>query len=177
LTRRAPRSEHHHSRYGFGFFFSVSPFAVTGARDVGDVLVTFGPSVERPVESVTPDCDWFGTAPLELSLIFAPPLVLAFPLMLELLFAPLVLAPLLMPVLEPLFIEPVLSADAGATAPPADDVSVVLLLPLLLHAATATRVARIAMRFMKSSEEIIIRERCATFSASMHSCTRASSRQ
>ena len=45
---------------------------------------------------------------------------------------------------------------------------------LLLHAATATRAAaRIAMRFMKSSGVLIIRERCATFSASMHSCTRA----
>jgi hypothetical protein len=161
----------------------VSPFEVTAAPDVGEVLVTFGPSVERPLESVTPDCDWFGTAPLELLSIFEPPLVLELRFMLELSDAlmpvpPLVLAPLLMleplliPVLEPLLMEPVLSVDAGATAPLDIDVSVVLLLLLLLHAATATRAARIAMRFMKSSVKIIIRERCATFSASMHSSTR-----
>ncbi|HEY2898462.1 MAG TPA: hypothetical protein VGJ12_15080 [Gemmatimonadaceae bacterium] len=76
--------------------------------------------------------------------------------------------------LEPLLIAPVLSVDAGATAPLAVAVSVVLALLLLLHAATATRAAaRIAMRFMKSSGVLIIRERCATFSASMHSYTRA----
>jgi hypothetical protein len=75
-------------------------------------------------------------------------------------------------ILEPLLMAPVLSVDAGATAPPAVAVSVVLALLLLLHAATATRAAaRIAMRFMKSSGVLIIRERCATFSASMHSCT------
>jgi hypothetical protein len=104
-------------------------------------------------------------------LLLAPPvppaaLVLAPPLMLD----PLVL--------EPLLIEPVVSVVAGATAPPAVDVSVVLALLFLLHAATATRAAaRIAMRFMKSSGVSIIRERCATFSASMHSCTRALRRQ
>jgi hypothetical protein len=171
-----------------GFFFSVSPFAVTAAFDVGDVLVTFGPSVDLPLESVTPDCDWFGAAPFMRELPLSPILellVLEFPVALDpvavpplvlaplLMFDPLVLEPLLIPVLEPLLMEPVLSADAGATAPPAIDVSVVFALSALLHAATATSVARIAMRFMKSSVEIIIRERCATFSASMHSCTRA----
>jgi hypothetical protein len=179
LTRRAPRSEHHHHHYGFGdgFFFSVSPFAVTAEEEVGEVLVTFGPSVERPLESVTPDCDWFGAAPLRelpLSPIFEPPLVLELRFMLELSD---MLEPLLIPVLGLLLMEPVLSAEAGATAPPAVDVSVVLALLPLLHAATAIRVARIAMRFMKSSVEIITRERCATFSASMHSSTRASSGQ
>ena len=121
--------------------------------------------------------------PVPVVLLLAPPLappvppaapVLAPLLMLE----PLVLEPLLIPELEPLLMDPVLSADAGATAPPAVDVSVVLALLFLLHAATATRAAaRIAMRFMKSSGELIIRERCATFSASMHSCTRAMRRQ
>jgi hypothetical protein len=152
---------------------------VTAEEEVGEVLVTFGPSVEWPLESVTPDCDWFGAAPLRelpLSLIFEPPLVLELRFMLELsdMLEPLlipVLEPLLIPVLGLLLMEPVLSADAGATAPPADDVSVVLALLPLLHAATATRVAKIAMRCMKSSVEIIIRERCATFSASMHSST------
>jgi hypothetical protein len=152
LTRRAPRSEHHH-HYGFGdgFFFSVSPFAVTAEEEVGEVLVTFGPSVEWPLESVTPDCDWFGAAPLRelpLSPIFEPPVVLELRFMWELSD---MLEPLLIPVLGLLLMEPVLSADAGATAPPAVDVSVVLALLPLLHAATATRVARIAMRFMKSS--------------------------
>ena len=117
---------------------------------------------------------------LEPVVLLAPPaappvppaaLVLAPPLMLD----PLVLEPLL---IEPLLIEPVVSVVAGATAPPAVDVSVVLALLFLLHAATATRAAaRIAMRFMKSSGVSIIRERCATFSASMHSCTRALRRQ
>ena len=80
--------------------------------------------------------------------------------------------------LEPLLIEPVLSVDAGATAPPAVAVSVVLALLFLLHAATATKAAaKIAMRFMQSSGVLIIRERCATFSASMHSCTRSMRRQ
>jgi hypothetical protein len=189
MMRRALRSKHHHSCYGFddGFFFSVSPFAVTAAPEVGDVLVTFGPSVECPLESVTPDCDWLGAPPLvrelPLSPIFeppvaldpvpVPPLVLAPLLMLEpLVLDPLlmpVLDPLLMPVLEPLLMEPVLSVDAGATEPPAIDVSVVFALLLLLHAATATRVARIAMRFMKSSVEIL------SVSAARHSarqCTR-----
>jgi hypothetical protein len=92
--------------------------------------------------------------------------------------APVVVELLLEVVLDPLLIEPVLSVVAGATAPPAVDVSVVLALLFLLHAATATRAAaRIAMRFMKSSGVLIIRERCATFSASMHSCTRAMRRQ
>jgi hypothetical protein len=59
--------------------------------------------------------------------------------------APLVLVPLLM--------APVLSAD-GATAPLAVAVSVVFALSLLLHAATATTAAKIAMRFMKSSVKI-----------------------
>jgi hypothetical protein len=96
----------------------------------------------------------FALDPVPVVLLLAPPaappvppaaLVLAPPLMLE----PLVLEPLL---IEPLLIEPVLSVVAGATAPPAVDVSVVLALLFLLHAATATRAAaRIAMRFMKSS--------------------------
>jgi hypothetical protein len=96
-----------------------------------------------------------------------------------LMFAPVDVVELLLGlILEPLLIEPVLSVAAGATAPPAVDVSVVLALLFLLHAATATRAAaRIAMRFMKSSGVLIIRERCATFSASMHSCTRALRRQ
>lgn len=38
-------------------FFNVSPFAVTAAPDVGDVFFMFFPSVEVPLESVTPDCD------------------------------------------------------------------------------------------------------------------------
>lgn len=38
-------------------FFSVSPFAVTAAPDVGDVFFMFFPRVEVPLESVTPDCD------------------------------------------------------------------------------------------------------------------------
>ena len=76
--------------------------------------------------------------------------------------------------LEPLLIAPVVSVAAGATAPPAVAVSVVFALLFLLHAATAMRAAaRIAMRFMKSSGVLIIRERCATISASMHSSTRA----
>ena len=92
--------------------------------------------------------------------------------------APVVVELVLVVVLDPLLIEPVLSVVAGATAPPAVDVSVVLALLFLLHAATATRAAaKIAMRFMKSSGVSIIRERCATFSASMHSCTRAMRRQ
>jgi hypothetical protein len=186
--RRALRSEHHHHDYGLGdgFFFSVSPFAVTADFDVGEVLVTFGPSVERPLESVTPDCDWFSAAPLvredPLSPIFEPPLVLELPVALEpvpvpplvlvppLMLDPLVLDPGLMaPELELPLIEPVVSVDAGATAPPAIDVSVVLALLLLLHAATATTAARIAMRFMKSSG------RQLSVSAARHSarqCTR-----
>jgi hypothetical protein len=40
-----------------GDFLSVSPFAVTGAPDVGDVFFMFVPSVDCPLESVTPDCD------------------------------------------------------------------------------------------------------------------------
>ena len=116
----------------------------------------------------------FALDPVPVVLLLAPPvppaaLVLAPPLMEDpLVLEPLVLEPLL---IEPLLIEPVLSVVAGATAPPAVDVSVVLALLFLLHAATATRAAaRIAMRFMKSSGVSIIRERCATFSASMHSC-------
>ena len=127
----------------------------------------------------------FALDPVPVVLLLAPPaappvppaaLVLAPPLMFDpLVLEPLVLEPLL---IEPLLIEPVVSVVAGATAPPAVDVSVVLALLFLLHAATATRAAaRIAMRFMKSSGVSIIRERCATFSASMHSCTRALRRQ
>lgn len=94
----------------------------------------------------------------------APPVLLLVPLVPLLMLEPLVLEPLLM--------VPVLSPDAGATAPLAVAVSVVLALLLLLHAATAAKAAAtIAMRFMKSSVEIITRERCATFSASIHSCT------
>jgi hypothetical protein len=48
---------------------------------------------------------------------------------------------------EGLLMAPLLS-DAGATAPPTDVVSVVALLSALLQAATATRAAIIAMRFM-----------------------------
>jgi hypothetical protein len=132
----------------------------------------------------------FALEPVPVVLLLAPPLappvppaalVLAPPLMLDpLVLEPLVFAPL---VFEPLLIEPLLIeldvsvVVAGATAPPAVDVSVVLALLFLLHAATAIKAAaRIAMRFMKSSG-VIIRERCATFSASMHSCTRALRRQ
>jgi hypothetical protein len=81
----------------------------------------------------------------------APPLMPPVPLMLPVPVV-LVLDPLI-PELEPLLMLPALSA-AGATDPPAIEVSVVLALFRLLHAATATTaVARIAMRFMKSSGE------------------------
>ena len=159
-----------------GGFLSVSPFAVTGEPEVGEVFFMFVPSVDRPLESVTPDCDWFRAEPfmcdLVLSLIFEVSLIFDVSFILELVLDPLVilvLELLLMPVLEPL-IELVLSPAAGTTAPPAVAVSVVLALSLLLHAATATKAARIAMRFMKSSKEIII------VSAARHSarqCTRA----
>jgi hypothetical protein len=45
---RALESEHLRYDQGFeeGFFFSVSPFAVTAAPDVGDVFFMFVPSVE-----------------------------------------------------------------------------------------------------------------------------------
>jgi hypothetical protein len=182
---RALRSEHLRFDQGFeeGFFFSVSPFAVTAAPDVGDIFFMFFPSVEWPVESVTPDCVWFFAD--EESLVFRLPLMCELSLMLEplmrdvslivppVLEAPVVVELVLVLMLEPLLMEPVLSVDAGATAPPAVAVSVVLALLFLLHAVTATRAAAtIAMRFMKSSGVLIIRERCATFSASMHSCTR-----
>jgi len=108
---------------------SVSPFAVTGEPDVGDVLVAFGPSVDLPLESVMPDCDWFRVD--DESLLIAPPPIFELSLLM----------------LEPP-IAPALS-DAGATAPPAVAVSVVLSVFPLLHAATATRAAAIiAMRFM-----------------------------
>jgi hypothetical protein len=62
--RRALRSERHHDGQGVELRFwlesallSVSPFAVTVEPDVGDSFFTFVPSVERPLESVTPDCD------------------------------------------------------------------------------------------------------------------------
>jgi hypothetical protein len=59
---RAPRALHRHVRQGVELrlesgFFSVSPFAVTAAPEVGDVFFMFFPSVEVPLESVTPDCD------------------------------------------------------------------------------------------------------------------------
>ena len=49
---------HHRRAQGDGevFFLSVSPFAVTAAPAVGEVFFMFFPSVEWPVESVTPDC-------------------------------------------------------------------------------------------------------------------------
>jgi hypothetical protein len=188
-------------------FRSVSPFAVTGSPLVGESRFALCPSVDFPLESVMPDCVWFfvveeSRMPLlplmcelsrmcELSLMLDPlmldPLVFD-PLVFDLLMfdvsaiePPVLAAPVvvvLVVVLDPLLIEPVLSPDVGATAPPAVAVSVVLALLFLLHAATATRAAaRIAMRFMKSSGVLIIRERCATFSASMHSSTRAMRRQ
>jgi hypothetical protein len=63
----------------------------------------------------------------------------------------LMLDPLLM--LEPLLIAPVLSVAAGATAPPAVDVSVALVLSPLAHAASKARVATIAKRFMNPPEK------------------------
>ena len=66
---------------------------------------------------------------------------------------PVLVLPLMLPVLEPLLIPLVVSVDAGATAPPAVDVSVVFALFRPLHAATATAAARIAMRFIQSSGE------------------------
>lgn len=89
----------------------------------------------------------------ELGLVFAPAIPLVLPV------------PVALVVLEPLMVDPLFMllalSDAGATAPPAVAVSVVLALLLLLHAATATTAAKIAMRLMKSSGEVIIRERCA----------------
>jgi hypothetical protein len=122
----------------------------------------------------------FALEPVPVVLLLAPPLAPPVPPAALVLAPPLMLVPLMLEplVLEPLLIEPVLSIADGATAPPAVEVSVVLALLFLLHAATATRAAaRIAMRFMKSSGVLMIRERCATFSASMHSCTRALGRQ
>jgi hypothetical protein len=60
--RRALRSQHQQATQGVELrlesdFLSVSPFAVTDAPDVGESFFTFVPSVERPVESTTPDCD------------------------------------------------------------------------------------------------------------------------
>jgi hypothetical protein len=46
-------------------------------------------------------------------------------------------------------------SDDGATAPPTAVVSVVALLSVLLHAAIATTIATNAMRFMKSSVQIV----------------------
>jgi hypothetical protein len=65
----------------------------------------------------------------------------------------LILDPLM---LEPLLIAPVLS-DAGATAPAAVVVSVAEPLSDLLQAANTASPAMIAMRFMKSSVEIMNR--------------------
>jgi hypothetical protein len=58
MLRRAPGSTHLQHHYGVedGTFLSVSPFAVTAAPEVGEVFFMFFPSVECPVESVTPDC-------------------------------------------------------------------------------------------------------------------------
>jgi len=102
---------------------------------------------------------------VELLLMLAPLLMLEPLVVLELpvalvpvlRFIPLVLlAPPALVVLEPLMLELrfmlLALSDAGATAPPADNVSVVLALLLLLHAATAATAAKIAMHFMKSSE-------------------------
>jgi hypothetical protein len=137
----------------------VSPFAVTAEPDVGEVFVTFGPSVELPFASVMPDCVWF-FAPdlLDESLLMAPPFMLELSL-----GAPLMLEPLLMLgelvvgelVLVDVVVDVLVLSDAGATDPPTAVVSVVALLSPLLHAATATRAATIAMCFMKSSVEII----------------------
>jgi hypothetical protein len=152
------------------------------------------PSVECPLESVMPDCVWFfvieeSCMPFlllmcelsrmcELSLMLEPLMCDVSPIVPLVLAAPVEVVLVVVLELDPLLIAPVLSPDVGATAPPAVEVSVVLALLFLLHAATATRAAaRIAMRFMKSSGVLIIRERCATFSASMHSCTRAMRRQ
>jgi len=92
-------------------------------------------------------------------LMFEPLVVLELPVALVpvLRFIPLVLlAPPALVVLEPLMLELrfmlLALSDAGATAPLADAVSVVLALLLLLHAATAATAAKIAMHFMKSSE-------------------------
>jgi hypothetical protein len=177
---------------------------VTGSPLVGESRFALCPSVDFPLESVMPDCVWFfvveeSRMPLlplicelsrmcELSLMLDP--LMLDPLVFDLLMfdvsaieppvfaAPVVVVLVVVLELDPLLIEPVLSPDVGATAPPAVAVSVVLALLFLLHAATATRAAaRIAMRFMKSSGVLIIRERCATFSASMHSSTRAMRRQ
>ena len=71
------------------------------------------------------------------------------PLMLEPLLEPLLMLPEELPVDVPVL------SDAGATVPPTAVVSVVAFLSLLLHAATATRAATIAMCFMKSSVEIM----------------------
>jgi len=52
----------------------------------------------------------------------------------------------------PLMLEPLLSVAAGATEPPAADVSVALVLSPLAHAASKARAATIAMRFMNPPE-------------------------
>ena len=140
-------------RYGVGGFFSVSPFAVTALPDVGDVFVALGPSVELPLELVMPDCVWFFVlvdpvvdAPMpEESLLMAPLVEVEFIRELSLMFEPLLM-------LEPLLIPPALSVAAGATAPPAADVSVALVLSPLAHAASKASVATIAMRFMNPPE-------------------------
>jgi hypothetical protein len=83
--------------------------------------------------------------------------------------AALELSPMLPLVVDPLLIMCMLSlarlvplviaffalSDDGATAPAAAVVSVVAPLSVLLHAAIATTIATIAMRFMKSSVEIV----------------------
>jgi hypothetical protein len=82
---------------------------------------------------------------IEESPFIAPPVE---PLLMldESMLEPLMLDPPMLP--ELLLMAPELS-DEGATEPPTAVVSVVPVLSVLLHAATATRVAKIAMRFMK----------------------------
>jgi hypothetical protein len=107
-----------------GGFFSVSPFAVTGWFDVGDVD-------DEPFmldESLMPDG-------------FDPVAMCALSLLRKLSLYVL-----------PLMLEPLLSVAAGATDPPAVDVSVALVLSPLAHAASKARTATIAMRFMNPPE-------------------------
>src|SRR6185437_4044980 len=61
--------------------------------------------------------------------------------------------------LDPLCIPPMLSVAAGATEPPAVDVSVALVLSPFAQAARQANVTTIANRFMKPSREIMNRER------------------
>jgi hypothetical protein len=154
---------------------SVSPFAVTGSLDVGEVFPTFGPSVDFPLGVVTPDCVWLRTlsdvpaAPpmRDESLRMAPPVapLLERRFMFELLvvFEPLLMFELPIEVswlmLEPPI--PVVSVAAGAMLPPADVVSMAFVLSPLLHAASTAATATIAMRFMICPSKEMIRERCA----------------